>query len=122
MAGNFEIKKANYVSILEADMSKAEHLALTHSVEINVNLLRQVFTTAVKVKNQGMLGFKFKIRDRYVTITETDLNVALQLPSDNFEAFPTSEELDNFFRFIECSLEENQRVPKTLYMNHLPKE
>ena len=67
MADNFVIKKTNYLSILDNDVSRAGifakwirflkegsicHYAMTHSVQLNSGLLKQVFTTG-KRANQG---------------------------------------------------------------------
>ena len=137
MADNFQIKKTNYLSILENDIIRAGlfvkwirflnegsicHYALTHSVQLNFGLLRQVFTSAKKANQVDILGFKFKLQSRYVYITEIDINVVLHLPVEKLDAYPSNNELLDLFQWLQCTLDENNRVPKVLYKNHLPKE
>ena len=137
MADNFQIKKTNFLSILENDISRAGlfvkwirflnegsicNYALTHSVQLNFGLLRQVFTSAKKANQGDILGFKFRLQNRFVYITEADINAALHLPVDNFEEYPSNEELLEFFEWLQCTLDENNRVPRVVYQNHLPKE
>ena len=137
MVDNFQIKKTNFLSILENDISRVDlfvkwirflnegsicHYALTHVVQLNFELLRQVYTTAKRANQGEILGFKFKLHSRYVYITETDINIALHLPVDNFDAYPSNEELLEFFQWLQCTLDENNMVPRVLYQNHLPKE
>ena len=92
MVDNFQIKKTNFLSILEAHISRAGifekrirflnegsicHYALTRNVNMNNGLLKQVFTTAKRV-NQGVLsGFKFRLQNRTIFLNEKDLNTAL---------------------------------------------
>ena len=67
MSHNFQIKKTNFLSILDSDISRAGlftkwirflnegsicPFAMTRSVNLNFGLLKQVFTTA-KRANQG---------------------------------------------------------------------
>ena len=137
MADNFQIKKTNFLSILENDISRAGlfvkwipflnegsicNYALTYSVQLNFGLLRQVFITTKKSNQGEVLGFKFRLQNRYVYITESDINAALQLPVDNFAEYPTNEELLRFFLWMQCTLDENNMVPRVVYQNHLPKE
>ena len=116
MADNFQIKKTNFLSILENDISRAGlfvkwirflnegsicNYALTHSVQLNFGLLIQVFTTAKKANQGEILGFKFRLQNRFVYITKTDVNTALRLPVDNFDEYPSNEELLGFFQWLQ---------------------
>ena len=137
MAKILKLKRQIFLSILENDISRAGlfvkwirflnegsicHFALTHSVQLNFGLLRQVFTTARRANQGNILGFKFKLQGRYVTITKTNINRALHFPVDNFAEYPSNDDLLNFFEWMQCTLDENNRVPRVLYQNHLPKE
>ena len=97
-------------------------LRLTRSVNLNSGLLKQVFTTA-KRANQGKIsGFKFRLQNRTVFLNEKDLNTALHFPTENFDDYPSNEDLLGFFTWIQCSLDENNMIPRVIYQNHLPKE
>ena len=137
MADNFQIKKTNFLSILEIDISRARifekwirflnegficHYALTRSVNLNNGLLKQVFTTA-KRANQGELsGFKLRLHNRIVFLNEKDLNTTLYLPTGDFDNYPTYEDLLGFFTWMQCSLDENKMIPRVIYQNNLSKE
>ena len=87
MSDNLQIKKTNFLSLLDIDISRAGifvkwirflnegsicHYALTHSVNLNSGLLKQVFTTA-KRANQGEISdFKFKLHNRIVFLNKTE--------------------------------------------------
>ena len=137
MDDNFQIKNTNFLSILENDISRERlfvkwirfinegsicHYSLTHSAQLNSELLRHVFISAKRANQGDILGFKFKLHNRYVYITETYINAALHLPVDNFVEYQSNEELLEFFQWLQCTLDENKRVPRVLYRNHLPKE
>ena len=115
MADNFQIKKTNFLSILENDISRAGffvkwirflnersicHYALTQFAQLNFGLLRHVFTSAKKSNHGDIFGFKFKLQSRYVYITKTDINVAFHLPVENYDAYPSNEELLEFFQWL----------------------
>ena len=137
MSYNFQIKKTNFLSILDTYISRAGlfakwicflnegsicHYAMTRNVNLNSGLLKQVFTT-IKRANQGkILGFKFRLQNKTVFLNEQDLNNALHFPTENFDDYPTNEELLGFFAWIQCSLDENNMIPRVIYHNHLPKE
>ena len=137
MADNFQIKKTNFLSIIEGDISRSgifekwirflnegsiAHYALTHSVSLNHSLLKQVFTTGKRANQGDLLGLSFKFQNRSVFLTEHDLNTALHLPTEGFDDYPTDEDLLGFFAWIQCSLDENNMIPRVIYQNHLPKE
>ena len=137
MVDNFVIKKTNYLSILDNDVSRAGifakwirflnegsicHYAMAHSVQLNSGLLKQVFTTGKRANQRDISGFKFRLQNKIVFITETKLNTALHLPTDNFVEYPSNEDLLGFFTWMQCSLDENNLIPKVVYKNHLPKE
>ena len=56
-----------------------------------------MFTSAKRANQGDILGFKFRLQSRYVYITEIDINIALHLPVDNFDAYPSNEELLELF-------------------------
>ena len=137
MADNFQIKKTNFLSINEADISRSGifekwirflnegsivHYALTHSVHLNHGLLKQVFLTGKRATQGNLLGLRFKFQNRTVFLSELDLNTALHLPTEDFAEYPTDEDLLGFFAWIQCSLDENNMIPRVIYQNHLPKE
>ena len=137
MADNFLIKKTNFLSILEDDISRSGILekwirflnegsiaryALTHSVNLNHGLLKQVFITGKRANQGDLSGLKFRFQNRTVFLTERDLNTALHLPTEDFDDYPTDEDLLGFFAWIQCSLDENNMIPRVIYQNHLPKE
>ena len=137
MADNFQFKKTIFFSILENDIFRAGlfvkwirflnegsicNYSLTHSVQLNFGLLRHVFTTAKKANQGEILGFKFRLQNRFIYITESDINVALRLPVDNFVEYSSNEELFGFFLWLQCTLDENNMVSRVVYQNHLPKE
>ena len=137
MADNFQIKKTNFLSIIEGDISRSgifekwirflnegsiAHYALTHSVSLNHSLLKQVFLTGKRANQGDLLGLKFKFQNRSVFLTEHDLNTALHLPTEDFADYPSEEDLLGFFAWIQCSLDENNMIPRVIYQNHLPKE
>ena len=137
MADNFQIKKTNFLSILETDISRAGifekwirflnegsicHYALTRSVNLNNGLLKQVFTTGKRANQGEISGFKFRLQNRTVFLNEKDLNTALHLPTEDFDDYPTDEDLLGFFTWMQCSLDENNMIPRVIYQNHLPKE
>ena len=95
---------------------------MTRSVNLNSGLLKQVFTTAKRANQGEIFGFKFRLQNRTVFLNERDLNTALHFPTENFEDYPTNEELLGFFTWIQCSLDENNMIPRVIYQNHLPKE
>ena len=137
MVDNFIIKKTNYLSILENNISRAGlfvkwirllnegsicHYALTHNVQLNSGLLKQVFTYGKRANHGEVSGFKLWLPNRSVFITKTDLNTALHLSTDNFVEYPSNEELLGFFTWKQCTLDENNMVPRVLYQNHILKE
>ena len=137
MADNFQIKKTNFLSIIEGDISRSGilekwirflnegsivHFALTHSVSLNHSLLKQVFLSGTRATQGHLLGLSFKFQQRTVFLSETDLNTALHLPTEDFAEYPTDEDLLGFFAWIQCSLDENNMIPRVIYQNHLPKE
>ena len=137
MADNFQIKKTNFLSIVEADISRSGifekwirflnegsivHYALTHSVLLNNGLLKQVFQTGKRATQGNLLGLRFKFQNRTVFLSEHDLNTALHLPTEDFTEYPTDEDLLGFFAWIQCSLDESNMIPRVIYQNHLPKE
>ena len=137
MADNFQIKKTNFLSILETNISRPGifekwirffnegsicHYALTQSVNLNNGLLKQVFTTGKRANHGDLPGFKFRLQNRTVFLNERDLNTALHLPTEDFDDYPTYEDLLGFFSWIQCSLDENIMIPRVIYQNHLPKE
>ena len=137
MADNFQIKKTNFLSIIEGDISRSgifekwirflnegsiAHYALTHSVSLNHSLLKQVFLTGKRANQGDLLGLKFQFQNRSVFLTEHDLNTALHLPTEDFADYPSEEDLLGFFAWIQCSLDENNMIPRVIYQNHLPKE
>ena len=137
MADNFQIKKTNFLSIIEADISRSgifekwirflnegsiARYALTHSVSLNHSLLRQVFLTGKRANQGDLSGLKFRFQNRNVVLTELDLNTALHLPTEDFADYPSDEDLLGFFAWIQCSLDENNMIPRVIYQNHLPKE
>ena len=137
MAENFQIKKTNFLSIVEADISRSgifekwirflnegsiARYALTHSVNLNHSLLRQVFLTCKRANQGDLSGLKFHFQNRTVVLTEQDLNTALHLPTEDFADYPSDEDLLGFFAWIQCSLDENNMIPRVIYQNHLPKE
>ena len=137
MADNFQIKKTNFLSIIEGDISRSGifekwirflnegsivHYALTHSVNLNHGLLKQVFLTGKRANQGDLLGLKFQFQNRTVFLTEHDLNTALHLPTEDFADYPSDEDLLGFFAWIQCSLDENNMIPRVIYQNHLPKE
>ena len=137
MADNFQIKKTNFLSILEDDISRSGFLekwirflnegsicryALTHNVNLNHGLLKQVFTTGKRANQGNLSGLKFRFQNRTVFLTERDLNTALHLHTEDFDDYPTDEDLLGFFAWIQCSLDENNMIPRVIYQNHLPKE
>ena len=95
---------------------------MTHNVQLNYGLLKQVFTTGKRANQGEISSFKFRLQNRTIFITETDLNTALHLPTENFAEYPSNEELLGFFTWMHCSLDENNMIPRVLYQNHLPKE
>ena len=95
---------------------------MTHSVNLNSGLLKQVFTTAKRANQGKIYGFKFRLQNRTIFLNERDLNTALHFPMENFDYYPTNEELLGFFTWIQCSLDENNMIPRVIYQNHLPKE
>ena len=137
MADNFQIKKTNFLSIIEGDISRSgifekwirflnegsiAHYAMTHSVSLNHSLLKQIFITGKRANQGDLLGLKFKFQNRSVFLTEHDLNTALHLPTEGFADYPSEEDLLGFFAWIQCSLDENNMIPRVIYQNHLPKE
>ena len=137
MADNFQIKKTNFLSIIEGDISRSgifekwirflnegsiAHYALTHSVSLNHSLLKQVFLTGKRANQGDLLGLSFKFQNRSVFLTEHDLNTALHLPTEDFADYPSEEDLLGFFAWIQCSLDDNNMIPRVIYQNHLPKE
>ena len=137
MADNFQIKKTNFLSIIEADISRSgifekwirflnegsiAHYALTHSVSLNHSLLRQVFLTGKRANQGDLSGLKFRFQNRNVVLTELDLNTALHLQTEDFADYLSDEDLLGFFAWIQCSLDENNMIPRVIYQNHLPKE
>ena len=137
MVDNFQIKKTNFLSIIEGDISRSgifekwirflnegsiAHYALTHSVSLNHSLLKQVFLTGKRANQGDLLGLKFQFQNRSVFLTEHDLNTALHLPTEDFADYPSDEDLLGFFAWIQCSLDENNMIPRVIYQNHLPKE
>ena len=137
MADNFQIKKTNFLSIIEADISRSgifekwirflnegsiAHYALTHSVNLNHGLLKQVFLSGKRANQGDLSGLKFRFQNRTVFLTERDLNTALHLPTEDFADYPSDEDLLGFFAWIQCSLDENNMIPRVIYQNHLPKE
>ena len=137
MADNFQIKKTNFLSIIEGDISRSGifekwirflnegsivHYALTHSVNLNHGLLKQVFLSGKRANQGDLSGLKFKFQNRTVFLTEHDLNTALHLPTEDFADYPSDEDLLGFFAWIQCSLDENNMIPRVIYQNHLPKE
>ena len=137
MSDNFQIKKNNFLPILDTDIYRSGlfakwicfvnggsicHYAMTHNVNLNSGLLKQVFTTAKRANQGEISGFKFRLQNRTVFLNERDLNIALHFPMENFEDYPTNEELLGFFTWIQCSLDENNMIPRVIYQNHLPKE
>ena len=130
MYDNFQIKKSNFLSILDTDISRDRlfvkwilflnegsicHYALTHSVNFNSGLLKQVFTTAKRANQCEISGFKFKLHNRTVFLNETYLNTALHLPTENFDDYPSNEDILGFFTWIQCSLDENNVIPRVIY-------
>ena len=137
MADNFLIKKTNFLSILDNNISRSGvfekwirflnegsicNYALTHSVNLNQGLLKQVFLTGKRANQSNLSGLKFRFQHRTVHLTERDLNTALHLPTEGFDDYPTDEDLLGFFAWIQCSLDENNMIPRVIYQNHLPKE
>ena len=137
MVDNFLIKTTNFLSILEDDISRSGILekrirflnegsicryALTHSVNLNHDLLKQFFTTGKRANQGNLSGLKFCFQNITVFLTERDLNTALHLPTEDFDDYPTDEDLLGFFASIQCSLDENNMIPRVIYQNHLPKE
>ena len=95
---------------------------MTRSVNLNSGLLKQVFTTAKRANQGEIYGFKFRLQNRTVFLNEKDLNTALHFPAEDFEDYPTNDELLEFFTWIQCSLDENNMIPRVIYQNHLLKE
>ncbi|KAL1818248.1 hypothetical protein ACET3Z_013117 [Daucus carota] len=92
-----------------------------HSLLIN-DLLRDFMNTARVSDVDQVLGVSCVIQGRDITITETLLNEVLGLPTANFVPVPTEEERIAFFNQINCSLDDQGRLPKKIYVTHLPKE
>ena len=137
MSDNFQIKKINFPSILDTDISRVGlfakwirfvnegsicHYTMTCSVNLNSGLLKQVFTTAKRANQGEISGFKFRLQNKTIFLNERDLNTALHFPTENFEDYPTNEELLGFFTWMQCSLDENNMISRVIYQNHLPKE
>ena len=102
MSYNFQIKKTNFLSILDTDISRAKlfvkwirflnegsicHYALTRSVNLNSGLLKQVFTTAKRANQGEISGFKFRLQNRTVFLNEKDLKTTLHFPMENFDDY-----------------------------------
>ena len=66
------------------------------------------------------LSFAFKTE--LFSSLKLDLNTALHLPTEDFADYPSDEDLLGFFAWIQCSLDENNMIPRVIYQNHLPKE
>ena len=82
MSDNFQIKKTNFLSIFDTDISRVGafrkmdsflkrrvHLPLcpmTRSVNLNSGLLKQVFTTAKRANQGEISGFKLRLQNRTV--------------------------------------------------------
>ena len=136
MANHFSLKKNNYLSIRGNNPTRCKRLckwirylnehsyvkyALTANTMLNKRLLEHVHTTC-KVATEGEnTGFKFKIGEDEIRISEDDLNEFLELPREDLIDEPTLEELLEFFTDIYATLE-NGKIPRRFYKNHLPKE
>ena len=107
MPDNFQIKKTNFLSILDANISWSGifakwirfvndgsicHYAMTRSVNLNYGLLKQVFTTSKRANQGEIYDFKFRLQNRTVFLNEKDLNTALHFPTEDFEDYPTNDE------------------------------
>ena len=137
MAANFVIPKTNYTIVANNDLIKPQNfkrwvrflseaslarIAMTqHSLLIN-DLLRDFMNTARVSDVDQVLGVSCVIQGRNITITETLLNEVLGLPTANFVPVPTEEDRIAFFNQINCSLDDQGRLPKKIYVTHLPKE
>ena len=79
MDDNFQINKTNFLSILDSNISRSGifakwirfinegsicHYAMTHSVNLNSGLSKQVFTTAKRANQGKIYGFKFRLQNR----------------------------------------------------------
>ena len=110
---------------MDSFLERRVHLSLcslTRSVNLNSGLLKKVFTLLkepIKVKYQVSNSC---LQNRTVFLNEKDLNTALHLPTEDFDDYPTNEDLLGFFTWIQCSLDENNMIPRVIYQNHLPKE
>ena len=77
---------------------------------------------AMKSEMESIYGLRQASRRWNIVLTELDLNTALHLPTEDFADYPSDEDLLGFFAWIQCSLDENNMIPRVIYQNHLPKE
>lgn len=136
MADDFLVPRTNFLSFLELgpDVSlnfsfwvrflnehSLVHAALIANTILNVDLLRQVWTTAVNSSNPS-LGFSFELGTRRIRIFEEDLNEVLGFPTENFEDDPDESDIIAFFYGIRCNTTLDGDIPSKLYNSMLPKE
>lgn len=96
--------------------------AMTKHTMLNFNMLREMFVSA-NVSNQGAeLGFTCTIKGKNSQNLRKWSQRALDLPTDNYEDTPDDVDIINFFNSIHCTKEGSGKLPKKLYIKHLPKE